>query len=721
MMPPTQPSMPTAGVPNTATNNNWQNPQQGYQNSNMLYQQQNTTLPHPQQQQHQQQQWPQQAPVQQTGTAAATYDNLFNHQQQQVSNNMYQQQQVPPVANYFQQSAPTTTAPPPIQSQQQQQPPPPPPPPQSLTNVSQTNAINFFDNANNNNPSTGGDGWGDWDWNDNSTIEATATNEIPTQQSPPQQQQPQPQQTQPLQQQLQPPANVANDHSSSQAAYNPHNIIADSFHQQNNDSWNWNTPTENEQNVVPPSSVVAKENNNNSSGTKMEQHNDNWNWTTNNDSESQQQQQQQTVATNDNTATNDNWNWQTNDTNQQQILAPALSTETPNVSQASKALEHHVAPPAAAAAAIQVATSTSVAPPPTEFSSNSVMENHNYNTNSGNVLASAPPTSASTNIPNTVFVSQAKPVTLPSRQYASPPVGNTPITENPPESALMPPQGFQNAEEATINRQANIPPAMATAVPHPPPGNAAPPPVGLPPAAAAPGNPFKRSGLPQHHRATGLMATVPTQTNVFNMPPPPPADFANPSSSGAVTLMEPENNELPSQENQEILTSPAPTMHHPQPSVSSITLPNASVVTTPASAALALPPPNDERNQYLQTSHLSENSEEQQPEADGLLPPPGLSRLVLGEPELEASQRMVMGTEAPPVVGGNTATVTDVMHLEERHADGEDTASENAVPVISTTIASGQGGKMSVLKMYIDVTKMISFFHFQLLQLLPTP
>lgn len=697
MMPPTQPSMPTAGVPNTATNNNWQNPQQGYQNTNMMYQQ-------PQQQQ-QQQPWPQQASVQQqTGTAAATYDNLFNHQQQQVSNNMYQQQQqqqhVPPVANYFQQSAPTT-APPPIQSQQQQQ----PPQPQSLTNVSQTNAINFFDNANNNQPSTGGDGWGDWDWNDNSTIETTPTNEIPTQQSPPPQQQPQ--QIQPLPQQLQPPANVANDHSSSQAAYNP-NIIADSFHQQNNDSWNWNTPTENEQNVVPPSSVVTKENNNNSSGTKVEQHNDNWNWTTNNDSESQQQQQQ-TVATNDNTATNDNWNWQTNDTNQQQILAPALSTETPNVSAAPKALEHHVAQPAAAA--IQVATSTSVAPPPTEFSSNSLMENHNYNTNSVNAPGPAPPTSAPTNIPNTVFVSQAKPVTLPSRQYASPPMGNTPITENPPESALMPPQGFQNAEEATINRPANIPPVMTTAAPHPPPpGNAAPPPVGLPPAAAAAGNPFKRSGLAQHHRATALMSTVPTQTNVFNMPPPPPADFANPSSTSAVTLMEPENNELPSQENQEILTSPAPTMHHPQPSVSSITLSNASAVTTPASAASALPPPNDERNQYLQTSHLSENSEEQQPEADGLLPPPGLSRLVLGEPELEASQRMVMGTEAPPVVGGNTATVTDVMHLEERHADGEDTASENAVPVISTTIASGQGGKMRVLKISIDVTKMISFF-----------
>lgn len=259
----------------------------------------------------------------------------------------------------------------------------------------------------------------------------------------------------------------------------------------------------------------------------------------------------------------------------------------------------------------------------------------------------------------------------------------------------MPPQAFQNVEEPATRPQAIQSPALQPPnVATPPPAlSSLPPPSGPPPAAnAAAGNPFKRSGVAQHHRASNLMATTSspaaplTAPNVFSMPPPPPADFANPAS---VSLLEPDNNELPSQENQEVLSPPSAnitlpnTATQPPPPTSSITLPNSNVATPPQ-------PLNDERNQYLQTSHLSENSEEQQqPEADGLLPPPGLSRLVLGEPELEASQqRMVMGTEAPQP--DNAVNQAAVMHLEERHADGEDTASEHAVPVTSL---AGQAGE----------------------------
>lgn len=86
--------------------------------------------------------------------------------------------------------------------------------------------------------------------------------------------------------------------------------------------------------------------------------------------------------------------------------------------------------------------------------------------------------------------------------------------------------------------------------------------------------------------------------------------------------------------------------------------------------------PTNERNQYLQTGHLSEESTISSSPAPAVvenidfLPPPGLSRLVLGQPENENFQnnyneppldRMVPGTEL-----ANSSNLSF-----ERHADGE--------------------------------------------------
>ncbi|XP_065364026.1 uncharacterized protein Sec16 isoform X2 [Calliphora vicina] len=578
--------------------------------------------------------WPQQQ-QQQPPQAQQNYQNV----------NMYQQNTATPQQQQWPQNPQQIAATATYDNYYQQQ--PPLPPPQANNNMfqqqqpiaaapqnpatffqqqppatqNQANPVNFFDNTNNNNQPTGTvDGWGDWDWNDNSNTSAGAP-PAPVVES-----------TQ-IKADLQPPVNQP------QANYNT-SIIADSFSSQNNnnDSWNWEAK-ENEQHV---NNNMQKEPPKLDNVTQPQ--NDNWSWNANaNDSEKLQQQVPAPGPT-ANEQHNDNWNWQSTNENQQHVA--------------------NAAKPAP--------------PPPTEFASSNTAENHNYNTNA-----------AANNIPNTVFVTQAKPVTLPPRQYASPPGGNTPVSENPPETALMPPQGFQNIEEVVASR-----PAAVVSPPLPPPNVATPPltnvapPAGMPPAASSAGNPFKRSGVAQHHRATGLLATATPPAvmqqqatfvapAVFNMPPPPPADFANP---GSVTLLEPDNNELPSQENQEVLT---PNLTLPN----AATLPTAPITLPNTPASQSVPPPNDERNQYLQTSHLSENAEEQQPEADGLLPPPGLSRLVLGEPELEASQqRMVMGTESNNT--DNAVTQAAAMHLEERHADGEDTASENAMPVISS---AGQG------------------------------
>ncbi|GBP11779.1 hypothetical protein EVAR_72228_1 [Eumeta japonica] len=95
-----------------------------------------------------------------------------------------------------------------------------------------------------------------------------------------------------------------------------------------------------------------------------------------------------------------------------------------------------------------------------------------------------------------------------------------PVTENPPETALMPPQTFQNVEDFNVLQLKEIR--------------------------------FKRSGVARHHRATAFVSSASGQEpTAFNMPPPPPADFANTVAAAAV---EPDNNELPLQENQEVLT-----------------------------------------------------------------------------------------------------------------------------------------------------------------------
>lgn len=90
-------------------------------------------------------------------------------------------------------------------------------------------------------------------------------------------------------------------------------------------------------------------------------------------------------------------------------------------------------------------------------------------------------------------------------------------------------------------------------------------------------------------------------------------------------------------------------------------------------------PNNNDRNQYLQTSHLSEESDaiaSQQSLVQDLtdnLPPPGLSRLVLGEPELEPGNQMII---EPPVPGFDRMVPgTDLENASgmnmEREADGQ--------------------------------------------------
>ncbi|XP_030379641.1 uncharacterized protein LOC115627891 isoform X3 [Scaptodrosophila lebanonensis] len=221
-----------------------------------------------------------------------------------------------------------------------------------------------------------------------------------------------------------------------------------------------------------------------------------------------------------------------------------------------------------------------------------------------------------------------------------------PAAGEPELDAIVPPRAFQNHP---------APPPMVTTA-----ESAV--------VAGSSGNPFKLGGANKPQRVNILS----TANSGSSGPLPPPAKL--PFEATAY--------------------SAAPTQHLLQPIVATpeaTAAPDNSEMMYENQEVLAAP--NDERAQYLQTSHLSEQHEGEAAnwEADSLLPPPGLSRLVLGQPELVDTlqqQRQVTGTEQP-------LSGVNALHMEERHADGEDTSDGeqlqvrgSGTDVTSTTISS---------------------------------
>lgn len=158
-------------------------------------------------------------------------------------------------------------------------------------------------------------------------------------------------------------------------------------------------------------------------------------------------------------------------------------------------------------------------------------------------------------------------------------------------------------------------------------------------------NPFKRVG--SHAHRTPPPPPIQSNSNLNATPPPPPNTFSNQSQRA---------------------------LHSQQDSIESIT--------------------HNDRNEYLQTGHLSEDGENNvnpplienhtpYSSSDGngdSLPPPGLSRLVLGEPETSESSN----TQPPPGLD-RLVTGTEVSQPNinlERQADGQDNTDTKVAPII---------------------------------------
>ncbi|EDV34550.2 uncharacterized protein Dana_GF21377, isoform D [Drosophila ananassae] len=314
--------------------------------------------------------------------------------------------------------------------------------------------------------------------------------------------------------------------------------------------------------------------------------------------------------------------------------------------------------------------------------------NSTNNNNNNNSVELPPPAEQ----PNSNLQHHHQP---PQQQLFHQPLHSPPELGQEPElDAIVPPMAFQNQPSGVTEiAPPPLPPtSLATvglppAVGAPPPAAASPPapalvapPAALPPSLApaagpppAGGNPFKRStGLskrvnilasPAGGAPGGAPAVAPVAPVASPLVAPPPE-----SQPDAFNVLAPVPAPLPTSLPAP-LPAPSTSFYAPTP------LPPASNVVEQPDNQEVLSAPNDERAQYLQTSHLSEQLDLEADQDAGLLPPPGLSRLVLGQPELESQQqRLVTGATEQP------AQAQAALHMEERLADGEDTSEGEQIP-----------------------------------------
>ncbi|XP_035794304.1 uncharacterized protein LOC118467662 isoform X2 [Anopheles albimanus] len=230
------------------------------------------------------------------------------------------------------------------------------------------------------------------------------------------------------------------------------------------------------------------------------------------------------------------------------------------------------------------------------------------------------------------------------------------------------------------------PPPMDNNAPAgPPPVTAAPPPMVAPvagppkmgPPAGSAANPFKRAGPRSHIATPGLGASAPIA----------PSGYA-PSAANSLHSNQPQQQQQQQQQQQPLPPVPRPApIVPPEPAhfESSAVPENREILSEPDVPEVVQP--SNDRNQYLQTGHLSEDGygggggEEPQDTADARMPPPGLSRYVPGQNQ----QQRTMGQaasggqsfpEPPPgldrMIPGTDLTTNELNDLSlERQADGE--------------------------------------------------
>lgn len=248
-------------------------------------------------------------------------------------------------------------------------------------------------------------------------------------------------------------------------------------------------------------------------------------------------------------------------------------------------------------------------------------------------------------------------------QSHGPPPSASPANFLPPVSAMLP-------QPPPLS--ANMPHVSSASVPNlplPPSSAILPPPTNFPPTSST--NPFKQSGPFSHKKvssASPSLQSFPPPLSNTNLTSPSAVSKVSqhrmPVGFGANLETTPDNSERPDQ--------PAMTAFRPMPVAQQI----------PDNMEVA---PQNDRNEYLQTAHLSSGDYGENTDFSRSAPPPGLRRMVVGQQETEYSQNLnISGDEPPPglarmVPGQQTESDNSFNqpsdNYMDRHIDGQPTDS----------------------------------------------
>lgn len=254
------------------------------------------------------------------------------------------------------------------------------------------------------------------------------------------------------------------------------------------------------------------------------------------------------------------------------------------------------------------------------------------------------------------------------------------VSEYLPPSFQPPPSA--SPADLIQSVSSNVPPPhISSAMPPPPPVSTAtqpplsvattsgPPPTNFPPPTASQ-NPFKHAGPFSHKNISKVHTNVPPQSFPPQMPN---SNLTSPAVVGKIS----QGNRMPVGFGANLETTPDNSERPDQPQTANF---RPGPITQQVPDNLEVAPQND-RNEYLQTEHLSSVDYGENTDFSRSVPPPGLRRMVVGQQEAEYSQNLnVSGDEPPPglarMVPGQQ-NESDNIYIQsndnymERHVDGQ--------------------------------------------------
>ncbi|XP_049887502.1 uncharacterized protein LOC126381947 isoform X3 [Pectinophora gossypiella] len=241
----------------------------------------------------------------------------------------------------------------------------------------------------------------------------------------------------------------------------------------------------------------------------------------------------------------------------------------------------------------------------------------------------------------------------------APPASVSPAHPPPQGSPFMPPPPAG---------QSLAPSVAPAAVPPPPSSGIIPPPTSFPQTSSAT-NPFKQSGPFSHKKGPSASSSMPTF--------PPPTSNTNLSSPNVVNKLG--QHRMPIAFGANLETTPDNSERPDQPQMSALRL---VPVAQQMPENLEVAPQND-RNEYLQTAHLSSGDYGENTDFSRTAPPPGLRRMVVGQQESEYNQNLNMSGDEPPpglarMVPGQQTEADNSYNqpsdnFMDRHVDGQPT------------------------------------------------